>query len=75
MSEVRIEDAGWQAIMDDERLAAARRKLSFHEIRLIIDHARNAGCPFCMGRSSFKGDPKAVFCEDHYRQYRATGAA
>jgi len=41
MSEVRIEDAGWQAIMDDERLKRARKLLSFHELRLIIDHARN----------------------------------
>jgi hypothetical protein len=42
MSVVEIRDAGWQAIMDDERLASARRKLSFHEIRLIVDHARRS---------------------------------
>jgi hypothetical protein len=42
MSNIEIKDAGWQAIMDDERLASARRKLSFHEIRLIVDHARTA---------------------------------
>ena len=40
MSSIEIQDAGWQAIMDDERLASARRKLSFHEIRLIMNHAR-----------------------------------
>jgi hypothetical protein len=40
MSEVRIEDSGWAAIMADPELAAARRKLSFHEIRLIVKHAR-----------------------------------
>lgn len=42
MSEVIIEDAGWQAIMDDERLKRARSRLSFHELRLIIDHARSS---------------------------------
>lgn len=40
MSEIQIEDAGWAAIMADPELAAARRKLSFHEIRLIVNHAR-----------------------------------
>lgn len=40
MSTVVIEDAGWAAIMADERLKRARSKLSFHELRLIIDHAR-----------------------------------
>lgn len=40
MSEVRIECPIWEAIMADPQLAAARRKLSFHEIRLIINHAR-----------------------------------
>lgn len=40
MSEIIIEDAGLQDIMADPKLAAARRKLSFHEIRLIMDHAR-----------------------------------
>ena len=41
MSTVQIEDAGWQAIVADERLKRARERLSFHELRLIIDHARN----------------------------------
>lgn len=40
MSKVTIQDAGWQAIMDDPQLARARSKLSFHEIRLIVQHAR-----------------------------------
>jgi hypothetical protein len=52
MSKIVIEDAGWQAIMADPKLAAARRKLSFHEIRLIVDHARKAGCPLCVGNPS-----------------------
>jgi hypothetical protein len=42
MSAVVIEDAGWQAIMDDPQLQRARRMLSFHEIRLIVNHARNS---------------------------------
>ena len=41
MSTIQIEDAGWLAIVADERLKRAREKLSFHELRLIIDHARN----------------------------------
>jgi hypothetical protein len=40
MSQVIIEDPAWKAIMTDDRLAGARRKLSFHEIRLIINHTR-----------------------------------
>ena len=40
MSELRIEDAGYLAIMADPELARARRKLSLHEIRLIVNHAR-----------------------------------
>jgi hypothetical protein len=40
MSKIIIEDAGWKAIMADPQLASARRKMSFHEIRLIVDHAR-----------------------------------
>lgn len=76
MSEIVIEDPTWKAIMEDPRLAGARRKLSFHEIRLIVDHARNEPkCPFCAGRSSYSGDAKDVFCEKHYAQFRATGAA
>lgn len=42
MSQVIFADAGWKAIMEDPRLADARRKLSFHEIRLIMQHARGA---------------------------------
>lgn len=41
MSAVQIEDPVWAAIMADEQLANARRKLSFHEIRLIIRHAQS----------------------------------
>lgn len=40
MSKITIEDAGWTAIMADPELKRARSKLSFHEIRLIVDHAR-----------------------------------
>jgi hypothetical protein len=40
MSQIIVEDEGWKALMADPRLAAARRKLSFHEIRLIVQHAR-----------------------------------
>lgn len=42
MSQIIIEDAAWKAIMADPRLANARRKLSFHEIRLIVQHARDS---------------------------------
>jgi hypothetical protein len=40
MSNIIIEDAGWKAIMADPELRKARLKLSFHEIRLIVNHAR-----------------------------------
>lgn len=40
MSQIIIEDEGWKAIMTDPKLEAVRRKLSFHEIRLIVNHAR-----------------------------------
>lgn len=42
MSEVIIEDPVWQAIISDPQLANVRRKLSFHEIRLIVRHAQGA---------------------------------
>lgn len=42
MSTIQIEDAGWLAIMADDRLKRARERLSFHELRLIIDHARKS---------------------------------
>lgn len=73
MSEVQFQDPAWAAIMSDERLRGVRRKLSFNEIRLIIDHARHAGCPLCTGRSTFKSPDE--FCAKHRRQYDATGAA
>ena len=38
MSEVQF-DGPWKAIMADPQLENARRKLSFHEIRLIMKHA------------------------------------
>jgi hypothetical protein len=41
VSQIIIEDEGWKAIMADPRLSAARRKLSFHEIRIIVEHARS----------------------------------
>jgi len=40
MSIMEIRDAAWQAIMADPQLQRARQKLSFHEIRLIVNHAR-----------------------------------
>jgi hypothetical protein len=40
VSQLIIRDAGYQAIMDDPQLANARRRLSLHEIRLIVKHAR-----------------------------------
>jgi hypothetical protein len=40
MSQIVIEDDGWKAIMADPQLQRARQKLSFHEIRLIVNHAR-----------------------------------
>lgn len=40
MSQLIIQDAGYAAIMADPELAGARRKLSLHEIRLIVKHAR-----------------------------------
>ncbi len=40
MSQLIIQDAGYAAIMADPELAIARRKLSLHEIRLIVRHAR-----------------------------------
>jgi hypothetical protein len=43
MSQIVVECPIWKAILADERLAAARRKLSFHEIRLIIGHAIASG--------------------------------
>jgi hypothetical protein len=73
VSEIIIQDEGLQAIMDDPKLAAARRKLSFHEIRLIMKHARKcpilgcqrssvevSGCPFinCVMQSQkIAGEP------------------
>jgi hypothetical protein len=40
MSQLIIEDSGWRAIMEDDRLKRARTRLSLHEIRLIVQHAR-----------------------------------
>lgn len=40
MSQIVIEDEGWKAIMADPQLWRARTKLSFHEIRMIVRHAR-----------------------------------
>lgn len=41
MSEITIVGEAWAAIMADPKLEKARRKLSFHEIRLIMTHARS----------------------------------
>ena len=43
MSSIQIDDAGFAAIMADPKLERARRKLSFHELRLIVRHARESG--------------------------------
>jgi hypothetical protein len=43
MSQIVVECPIWKAILADDRLASARRKLSFHEIRLIIGHALASG--------------------------------
>ena len=40
MSAWTITDPTWKAIAEDDRLASARRKLSIHEIRLIVGHAK-----------------------------------
>jgi hypothetical protein len=40
VSNIQIQDPVWRAIMADPALANARRKLSFHEIRLIVRHAQ-----------------------------------
>ena len=40
MSTLHVEDAGYAAILADPALQGARRKLSLHEIRLIVNHAR-----------------------------------
>ena len=45
MSNIQIEDPVWQAIMSDPQLANVRRKLSFHEIRLIVRHAQGIEAP------------------------------
>lgn len=57
MSRIIIEDASWRAIMEDPQLANARRKLSFHEIRLIVQHARDTdGSPKGPDRNGLDGE-------------------
>ena len=77
MSQLVVTDHAYKRILEDPRLERARRKLSLHEIRQIVQHVRAAdresSCPFCSKRNSWSGYPAKVFCEDHYRQFRATG--
>ena len=40
MSQLIIQDEGYAAIFADPQLKRARTKLSLHEIRLIVQHAR-----------------------------------
>jgi hypothetical protein len=49
MSHWQIEDEGWKAIMADPQLARARSKLSMHELRLIVRHARLASGTLASG--------------------------
>lgn len=42
MSEVIVQDEAWRRILADERLQRARQRLSFHEIRLIVQHVRDS---------------------------------
>lgn len=42
MSNIEIVDEGFAAIMADPKLKRAREKLSFHELRLIVRHARES---------------------------------
>lgn len=42
MSQIIIEAEALKAIMADPALERARKRLSFHELRLIIRHVRNA---------------------------------
>jgi hypothetical protein len=70
MSGFIVESPAWQAIMNDPELQRARQKLSFHEIRLIMKHARQAGsCPLCPTHST------GALCEKHARQAKTTGEA
>jgi hypothetical protein len=69
MSQIAIQDPVWAAIMADPELQQARRKLSFHEIRLIINHAKAVKCPLC-ARPML-----GALCEKHARQAKTTGEA
>lgn len=73
MSQVIIEDSGWAAIMADPKLEAARRKLSFHEIRLIVNHARarHPAWPCCsqlVGEAWVDGKHQPEFCPVHSQE-------
>ena len=45
MSGIVIEDEAWRRIFADEQLRRARSRLSLHEIRLIVQHVRDAAKP------------------------------
>jgi hypothetical protein len=65
-----VQSPAWEAIMNDPQLERARQKLSFHEIRLIMNHARvGMACPLCSSQS-----PSAL-CDKHARQAKNTGVA
>ena len=57
MSRVVIEDEAWRRILADERLRRARSGLSFHEIRLIVQHVRDSG------GGAERGDPSGAPAE------------
>jgi hypothetical protein len=69
MSNFIVESPAWQAIMNDPQLERARQKLSFHEIRLIMNHAKAARCPLCPAQAT------GALCEKHARQAKTTGVA
>lgn len=71
MSRIIIEDEGWKTIMADPQLANARRKLSFHEIRLIVQHARDSDRSGEAGETALAGStegesagPKGIAQQD-----------
>jgi hypothetical protein len=43
MSRIEIEDEAWKRILADDRLRRARSRLSFHELRLIVQYVRDSG--------------------------------
>ena len=80
MSQLVVTDPTYKRILEDPELARARSKLSFHEIRLIVNHVRateaeKAGCPICSPAAPRLGEAGHLLCEKHARQRRSTGVA